>query len=170
MRKKKVRHASIASLIVVGEGPHDEAFIGHMKVLYDNRATNQKVKVESADGGSPSDIINYVVRKKHISYDRKVILMDSDIPLKQQDRDNAKKNNITLIQSTPICLEGMLLEVLGLKAPKSNDACKSKLHPRLSGSPTMKSSYASLFTKDVLDTTAKSQIVQLREYISNSKE
>jgi len=50
---KRNRKVKLSSLIVVGEGPHDKAFINHMKDLYDNRTSGQKVKVESADGGSP---------------------------------------------------------------------------------------------------------------------
>lgn len=168
MRKHKGRRPKVAALIVVGEGPHDEAFINHMKSLYDSRVSGQTVKVESADGGSPGDIINYVVKKKHIAYDRKVILMDSDIPLTAQDKKVANENGITIIQSTPLCLEGMLLDVLGQKIPDSSQACKNKLHPKLSGLPTAKSSYGVLFPKAVLDATPKAQIVDLKKYISNS--
>lgn len=138
-----------------------------MKSLYDRRDSGQKIKVESADGGSPRDIINYVVKKKHIAYDRKVILMDSDIPLPSPDLKNAEKNSITIIQSTPLCLEGMLLDVLGDKIPRTSQSCKTKLHPRLSGPPTEKGSYAELFSKPVLDTTPKQQIVDLKVFMSN---
>ncbi len=168
MSKRKVRSQEVAALIVVGEGPHDEAFINHMKELYDSRESGQKVKVESADGGSPRDIINYVVKKKHIAYDTKIILMDSDISLTDQNRKTAQKNGIIIVQSTPLCLEGMLLDVLGQKIPDSSQACKNKLHPKLSGPPTAKSSYGILFPKAVLDATPKAQIVDLKKYISNS--
>ena len=167
MKKRRGRRTQLATLIVVGEGPHDQAFINHMKELYDHRETGQKVKVESADGGSPQDIIRYVVKKKHIDYDRRVILMDSDIPLQPQDEVEARKSKITIIQSTPHCLEGMLLDILGEKSPVNSQACKARLHPRLNGSPAAKESYASLFPKPVLDRTPKQQIVELRTIISN---
>ena len=50
---KKQRRIQCSSLIVVGEGPHDKAFINHMKSLYDSRNTGQTVKVESAMGRFP---------------------------------------------------------------------------------------------------------------------
>ena len=168
MSKRKPRRAKLASLIVVGEGPHDQAFIKHMKGLYDRRDSGQKVTVEAADGGSPKDVIHYVVKKRHIDYDRKVILIDSDIPLQPQDHKVARKHGITILQSTPHCLEGMLLDVLGNRIPADSQACKGKLHPQLAGPPTEKESYAVLFPKPVLDNTPKEQIVELRGFISNS--
>lgn len=54
--------------------------------------------------------------------------------------------------ATPVCLEGMLLEVL-----------KFKVVDRA----TNKESYATLFTKPVLDETDKEAIVSLRELLAN---
>ncbi|TOB29846.1 hypothetical protein, partial [Vibrio parahaemolyticus] len=69
--------------------------------LYDNRNTGQKVKVESADGGSPRDILKSALKNRHADYDKKYVLMDSDVAVSQQDRDFARKNRIEIIQSTP---------------------------------------------------------------------
>ncbi|WP_250656067.1 hypothetical protein [Alkalimarinus coralli] len=167
MAKRKGRKVKLASLIIVGEGPHDKAFLNHMKRLYDGD-TGQTVKVDSADGGSPADIIKTTDRKyKHAAYDRRYILMDSDVTIRQQDRDRARKLKIQLVISEPICLEGMLLEVLGQKAPDNNDSCKAKLHPQLCGPPTNHNSYSECFPKLVLDKTNKEQIVTLRQIIAN---
>ncbi|MFT4924240.1 MAG: hypothetical protein ACI8WB_000318 [Phenylobacterium sp.] len=166
---KKIRKLKLASLIVVGEGPHDRAFLSHMKDLYDGRHTNQKVRIEAADGGSPSDILKTVIKHKQAAYDRKYVLMDSDVALSQQNRDYATKHKIIILQSQPVCLEGMLLEVLSQKAPVTNHACKAILHPQLSGFPTVKSSYTGLFTKVVLDQTAKVTIQSLRKILLNVK-
>jgi len=48
----KKKHLKLASLIIVGEGPHDKAFLLHMKDLYDSRNTglcciNQKMPLRS---------------------------------------------------------------------------------------------------------------------------
>jgi len=144
---KKIRRIKLSSLIVVGEGPHDGAFLSHMKDLYDSRLTDQKVKIASADGGSPKDILNTVIKNRHIAYDRKFVLMDSDVALTQKDRELAKRNKIVIYHSEPICLEGMLLDILNENIPATNKACKASLHPKLSGLPTEKSSYSDLFTE-----------------------
>ncbi len=168
MAKRKSRKVKLATLIVMGEGPHEKAFLNHMKHLYDDRTTEQKVTIDSADGGSPHDIINSVVRKhRHTDFDRRFVLLDSDVNIEPKDRELARKNRIVLIESKPVCLEGMLLDILDERVPRTNQACKDALHSQLSGKPTIASSYADIFTKDLLDSTEKEQIIVLREVISN---
>ena len=107
-------------------------------------------------------------KDRHADYDKKYVLMDSDVTLSQQDRDFARKHRIEIIQSTPWCLEGMLLDALGERVPNGNDACKCKLHPMLAGAPTDKNSYKILFSKEVVDGSEKEQLVTLRELLSNT--
>lgn len=97
----------------------------------------------------------------------KTVLMDSDVPLTQQNRDFAAKHKIHILQSCPICLEGMLLEVLHQRSPETNKACKALLHSQLSGPAAVKSSYVALFTKMVLDKTTKETIQALRKVLLN---
>ncbi|SON51557.1 conserved protein of unknown function [Vibrio tapetis subsp. tapetis] len=169
LAKKKVRKANIASLIVVGEGIHDRAFLNHMKDNYDGRKTGQVVKIESSDGGSPRNILMSAKKSQEAAYDKRYVLMDSDVAIQQQDWAYAEKHKIEVILSTPVCLEGMLLDVLGVKPGTCGDSCKTKLKPFLGGCPTQKTSYQKSFSKEVLDTTEKDAIVSLRELISNQK-
>lgn len=169
LAKKKIRKANIASLIVVGEGIHDRAFLNHMKDNYDGRKTGQVVKIESSDGGSPRNILMSAKKSQEAAYDKRYVLMDSDVAIQQQDWAYAEKHKIKVILSTPICLEGMLLDVLGVNAGTCGDSCKAKLKPFLGGCPTKKNSYQKSFSKEVLDATGKGTIVSLRELISNQK-
>jgi hypothetical protein len=165
---KKIRRVVKTSLIIVGEGAHDQAFLNHMKELYHNGMANQNVKIEAANGGSPADIIKVLIKKLKIAdYDKSYVLMDTDIPLSDKDYKLAKDNKITMLLSEPLCLEGMLLEVLGQKAALTSQACKDKLHPQLAGKPTEKQSYRIKFPKPVLDITTKQTIVDLRKLIAN---
>lgn len=170
---KKVRQnrrIQQTTLIIVGEGSHEKAFLSHMKVMYDLRNSGQKVKIIKGDGGSPYDVINSTIKKSsHAAYDFKFILMDNDVPIKQQDYDLAKNQNIEILLSEPLCLEGMLLEVIDLKPLNTAEACKKLLHPLLSGKPTEPYSYETLFTKTVLDKTKKLTIVRLKNILSNAK-
>lgn len=166
---KKIRRIKLATLLIVGEGAHEKAFLQHMKSLYDGE-TNQTVKIDAASGGSPIEIIDETIRKfNHADYSRKVILLDSDVVIRQQDRDKARKNKIELIVSYPVCLEGMLLEILGQKVPDhaSGTDCKRRLHSLLQGEPTNPKSYERLFPKCKLDTTTKEQIIRIKNLICN---
>ncbi len=165
MGKRKVQ---LTTLLIVGEGAHDKAFLNHMRDLYDGRETGQKIKVQSADGGSPRDIIKVAIRSKHAAYDRRVVFMDSDVTVTAHDQKFASEHKIELILCEPLCLEGMLLEILGERVLSDCDSCKRKLHSKLSDVPTKKESYRTLFTQSRLETCRKIQIQRLIEIIKNN--
>lgn len=166
----KTKRVKLTTLLIVGEGIHEKAFLQHMKSIYDGE-NNQTVKIDAASGGSPIEIIDDTIRKyNHADYDKKVILLDADITIRQQDWDKARKNNIELIISSPVCLEGMLLAILEYRVAEFSSAtdCKKRLHQLLSGDPTKSSSYAQSFSKSTLDSTTLNQIVRLRNLIGNT--
>lgn len=164
----KPRHVQKTTLIIVGEGAHDKAFLEHMKGVYDTRESGQKIKIDSADGGSPHDVIKTAIKKtSHTAYDQKYILMDSDVAIKQQDLSIARRNNIIILLSEPLCLEGMLLDVLQQWIPETAELCKKSLHPQLVGHPTDAKSYRVLFPQLVLDESTKQTIIDLRTLLKN---
>ena len=164
---RKVKKTLLSTLIIVGEGACEKAFLSHLKGLYSYN-TKQKIKLESADGGSPEDIVRTAIKKtKHIDYDRKFILMDSDISIDDKTIAMAKKAKITIILSKPLCLEGMLLNMLGESVPDTSAKCKSKLHPKLDGNPAYKDSYKKLITNELLESTDIEQIKLLISIIKN---
>lgn len=158
---RRTRKPLLSTLIIVGEGPVEKAFLSYLKELY-SQNTGQKVKVDAADGGSPENIVRTTIGKtKHADYDRKFILMDSDIEVSAKVHAMARKAGIEIIQSEPHCLEGMLLNLLGQKVPATSQKCKDLLHPMLSGPATSKDSYKSLITKQLLDASSIPQINEL---------
>jgi len=164
---RKLKRSLLSTLIIVGEGAHEKAFLSHLKALY-SANTDQKVKIDSADGGSPQDIVRTAVKKsRHIDYDRKFILMDSDIVVDDATKKLAKDNNITIILSEPLCLEGMLLNLLGINAPDTSKKCKALLHPKLDGNPADKNSYIRIINKELLENTQLEQIILLLKIIRN---
>lgn len=166
---KKQRKVQLATLLAVGEGPADKAFINHLKEMY-SQNTGQKVKVEAEDGGSPASMIRNVIRKhRHEAFDRRILLLDEDVPITEGDVAKATKANIELIISTPVCLEGMLLTVIHQQVPEGASAqrCKDILHPQLSGKETKRESYRELFPKPVINATDKNEIVRLRKLMKN---
>lgn len=93
--------------------------------------------------------------------------MDSDVAIKQQDISLAKRNNIIILLSEPLCLEGMLLDILRQRIPETSELCKKSLHPQLAGQPTEAKSYMILFPKSVLDLTKKQAVVDLRKLLTS---
>lgn len=169
MTGKRPRKVKLATLLIVGEGAHDCASLKYLKQLYDVRESGQKVTIQAGDGGSPSSIINTTMRKsRHAEYDRIYILLDEDVEITQHDWELAKRQKIVLIVSTPVCLEGMLLELLGHRTSGYSAAqMKANLHPQLCGMPTDPQSYSELFPKQLLDSCNKSQIIELKKILTN---
>ena len=162
-KRKPTRSVNKTTLLVMGEGEHDKAFLSHMKAIYHERHSGSKIKLDFSSGGSPHDIIKDTVKKNHhVGYDQIFILMDSDVPVNQQDIKVAKDSGITILYSKPLCLEGMLLSVLGQNTPHTAQKCKSALHPQLSDNPALPKSYEPLFAKPVLDQSIHATIKDLR--------
>lgn len=153
---RKVKH----TVLIVGEGVYDYAFLKHLQKLYD-RSTGRKITVKAGDGGSPADVIHCASKRKDIAYDEKWVLIDADIALSPAAFQLAKKCKVGILQSEPWCLEGMLLEIIGEKPPLDNAQCKKRLHPKLAGNPAHSQSYEMLFPKTLLEASNNPTIQQL---------
>lgn len=164
---RKIKRTLLSTLVILGEGACEKAFLSYLKDLY-AKNTGQKITLQSADGGSPEDIVKTAIKKsRDIAYDRKFILIDSDIEMTDRTIALARASNITIILSEPLCLEGMLLKLLGQKIPNSSQKCKSLLHPQLDGKATEKNSYKQLITVEILEQSSIEQIILLLNIIKN---
>jgi hypothetical protein len=168
-RSHRPRQTSKTTLLVVGEGPDDQAFIKHMHQLFRADNTGVKPKIEKQSGGSPGNIITNTARKySHQSFDQKFFVLDSDVPISQQDRDKARKHGYDIILWTPMCLEGTLLDVIGKTVRQDEPAAslKKRLHPLLDGPHTDSSAYKSLFPKAILESTANESVASLKNVLT----
>lgn len=167
--KRKLRIACDTTLLVVGEGPDDKAFIDHMKRLFQKRQRGVKgPKIEAGDGGSADVIITNSIRAyRHQAYTRKLLVLDSDIPPSPAKEREAVNAGFDIILWRPQCLEGALLDVLGepVNAFETSQNLKRRLHPMLSGKHTDPGSYANLFPKIVLESTQNISVSSVRDVI-----
>lgn len=77
MAKRKPRSVNKTTLLVMGEGEHDKAFLSYMKGIYRERRSGSKITLDFSSASSPHDIIKDTVKKsRHVDYDQKFILMD----------------------------------------------------------------------------------------------
>lgn len=115
------------TLLAVGEGKADTAFLSHLRGLYCSDGNGVKVTIRNANGKGPGNVISTAIGALRIqSYDKKLCLLDTDIAWKNQNKNDAKRKKIELIGSTP-CLEGLLLQILGISVPVKSDDCKRQL-------------------------------------------
>lgn len=168
--QRKSRHAVLTTLLVVGEGPDDRAFISHMKQLFCPRGSGLKVQVEAGDGGSAGNIISNSIRSyRGAAYDRHILLLDADLPPTEAERQRAEQAGYEIILWQPQCLEGALLDALGepVRAHETSQQLKQRLHPRLAGRHTEPAAYAELFTADLLQEAGNPALSQLRRALLN---
>lgn len=163
--RQRQHQASQTTLLIVGEGADDQAFIKHMQKQLRSPQSSIKPKIEKQSGGSPGNIIDNAARKyAHQDFDQRFIVLDADVLPNQQQRDKAQKQGFRLIFWSPTCLEGALLDVLNERVRDHETAqqLKVRLHPRLSGHHTEKAAYAVLFTREVLAAATNPSVVEVR--------
>ena len=165
MAKKKVSPRKLKqTLVFIGEGETEKAFLQHIKTLYADGSL--KITVKSAGGKGPSNVIGDAIGTKDNSgCDQVAVLLDTDIPWPKTKVKQAQAKKIKLIGATP-CIEGLMLDILEQPQPipSNNTTCKARMHPQLSGKPTDKASYETLFTEQMLKQAA-TRITELDEII-----
>lgn len=166
MARKKVLRKQKPVLMIVGEGFAEKAFLLHLRGLYSNG--NVSVKVKSAGGKGPKNVILDAVGEFSSARGniKVAALLDTDLEWPVTETKRARAKGILLVGSEP-CLEGLLLDILGLPHPRppSSKNMKAHAHKHLTGSETEKSSYEAAFSKDVLD-KARAKVKQLDELIN----
>lgn len=158
MAKKKVTHRFvIKTLLLVGEGHAEKAFLSHLKSIFSNGKF--KVSIVNAGGKGPEHIISHAIScKKCDGYDFVIVLLDTDLPWPKTHVQRAMAAGINLVGSEP-CLEGLLLDLLGNNKSDNNNGCKDAMHPLLSGPCTERDSYADLFNEALLSNSKNEKIV-----------
>lgn len=160
LRKKRPAKSIKTTILIVGEGPTEKAFLQHLRGLYINRDDEFVIKVECGTGGAPCSVIQRAIRLRGSrAYDKCYVLFDADRPLekdyKLSDRMN-KRPRIEILKATP-CMEGLFLAILShsgfSQAGASSDSCKREFHAKyISAEKKMdKRSYADKFPRTVLD-------------------
>lgn len=159
-------HGKSPTLLAVGEGDVEEAFLQHLRGLYCSTGPESpgvRVTVRNAHGGSPDSIVTYAIGQcRDADYDRRLILLDTDIPWNKATRDKARVKRMALLGSAP-CIEGLLLRILNLPVPTDSATCKIRLRQKTGSDMTDRSDFA-LFDKPTLD-AARGSIPVLDEIL-----
>ena len=158
-RKKLVKRTK-TTILIVGEGPTEKAFLQYIKELYTTRDDDFVVKVERGSGGSPKNVVQKTIRLRGSrAYDKCYALFDEDRPLETDgklEERMKKKPRIEILLTTP-CIEGLFLAILQhpnfSQASASSDNCKREFEANYiqADKKTDKRSYAAVFPRAVLD-------------------
>ena len=160
LRRIKPTKNTKTTILIVGEGPTERAFLQYLKELYILRENNFAVKIESGTGGSPSSIVQKAIRLRGSrGYDKCYVLIDADKPLETDFKlaDRMKKRpRIEVLKVTP-CIEGLFLAILKHSSfsqrSASSDYCKKEFESTYMASDrkTDKRSYVDKFLKTLIN-------------------
>ncbi|MNG76315.1 hypothetical protein D3C79_348390 [compost metagenome] len=113
MRKKIKRLRTVnKTILIVCEGVSDKKFLEKIKKFTVQRDGGLRVTIDESGGGGPKGVLNRAINYPG-QFDNKFMLIDSDIALTQEVVKVSQRKNITIIQSKPFCLEGLLLKSKG---------------------------------------------------------
>ncbi len=152
------------TLLIVGEGDSEEAFLKHLRYLYCSGGAGAAVTVRNAHGKGPENVINHAEKLARIySYDAHTALLDTDILWTEKLKKDARKAKIDMVGSIP-CFEGLLLSILEKHPADQCADCKKAIQQLIEIDLTKHESYARHFPKAVLD-AARSKVVELERLL-----
>ncbi len=157
------RRAALHTVLLVGEGKTDCAFLKYIKSLYIGRGCGVSVKVRNAHGKGPDYMVGYTIGQCNADYDRIAVLLDTDLQMSTATRKRAKRRKIQVIGSTP-CIEGLLLKILGKHVPETSAECKGQRGVTLPAQLTRPENYQEHFPRDLLD-DRRGQVPELDELL-----
>jgi hypothetical protein len=137
------------TLLIVGEGKHEVAFLSHAKRLFVMRDCGLSVHVKDAHGKGALHVIKCAVKhSRNAAYDAVAVLLDSDTWDVRADRE-ARKGKVIVLKSEQ-CLEDMLLRVIGIRSRPAGASLKEIFAPHVKNKPGDSECYAEEFGVDVL--------------------
>ena len=126
-KRRQEWFAQRTTLLAMGEGSVDVAFLKHLRQLYCAQKQGVNVTIRNAHGKGPGNVIRKAIGfSRTTSFDRKLCLIDTDLPWTRKQAKEASDCGIRLIGSTP-CIEGLLLRILGVQVPQLSVDCKRAL-------------------------------------------
>lgn len=153
------------TLLIVGEGHDEVAFLKHVKSLFITRGCGLSVTIKNAQGKGAQHVVEHTIgQKKNAQYNHCAALFDTDTDWNDKVRVLAVDNDIVVLASAP-CLEAMLLRVLSKSDKGSSKALKKRLRNELAGDADKEDSYAKCFTKPALKETKEPCIVELMKLL-----
>jgi len=100
------RRVARHTVLLVGEGTTEWAFLKHIKALYISRGCGVSAAIKNAHGKGPDHVVDYAIRQcRNAAYDRVVVLLDTDLTMSVAVRKRVRSRKIHVIGSTP-CVVG----------------------------------------------------------------
>ena len=145
------------TLLLVGEGATEEAFLKYVKGLYAPRGAGLKVTVKNAHGKGAKHVVEWTVRQMGIAnYDSVAALLDTDQDWSEAVAKQAKSSRIRVLKSEPL-FEAMMLRLIGQSDIGDSKTLKARLAPFVGNDPLRPENYAMRFDRQCLEAGRQSE-------------
>ena len=129
MASRPAKRAPYRTLLLVGEGETEQAFLQHVKALYVPRGSGLRVTVRCAHGKGAGHVVDKAIGwQRSYSYDHIAALLDTDADWTPAVQQRARQKRIQVLKSEP-CIEAMLLRALRQSAVGTAKELKARLAP-----------------------------------------
>lgn len=152
---KKRRSEPGTSVLIVGEGSSEKAFIKHLKGLYCHNS-GVGVRIRKGRGGNPKTIV-ITTKRMAGTYNRRIAVVDNDKGRQQMEDAERKAKDlcVEIVWHKP-CLDAVLLEIRnsGVSyAEKDSRQCKKEFERKYISKKHRSDlhRYERVFPKELLD-------------------
>lgn len=149
MASRLAKRQQYRTLLLVGEGETEEAFLLHVKSLCVQRGSGLRVTVRCAHGKGAGHVVDYAIRQRIHQFDQVAALLDTDTDWNPSVQKRARKKRIQVLKSDP-CIEAMLLRAIGCSAGGSAKELKARLASFVCGDALDPQHYATHFGMEAL--------------------
>ena len=151
MKANAARRTVLRTVLLVGEGYAEVAFIEHLKALYITRGCGIALTIKNARGKGALHVVEVAIRQsKNAAFDVKAALLDIDTGWNEATRNIARKAKVQVVPCVP-CLEAMLLALHGEVQEAQSTAVYKQAFEKRFGSPANETAlYAKHFSKETL--------------------
>jgi hypothetical protein len=121
------------SVLAVGEGDAEKAFLDHLKASYISRNCGVAMTNRLAYGKGARNVVNQAIRyARGVAYSRVLALADTDTDYDVEVQQTAEDNRIILLPSSP-CFEALLLRLHGEERERTSAGHKDAFEARFGG-------------------------------------
>lgn len=156
----------LRTVLLVGEGDAEVAFIEHLKALYITRGCGLALTVKNARGKGALHVVDVAVsQSRNAAFDVRAVLLDTDTDWNDKTQAIARKAKVQVVPCRP-CLEAMLLALHGETAQgKSSAHHKQTFAVRFGAQAHDVSVYGKHFSFELLE-KARSRSPELEQLLA----
>lgn len=137
------------TLLIVGEGRDEVAFLSYLKYQYVARGCGLSVTIKNAHGKGALHVIDRAAaHSANADFDKVAALLDMDT-WDAKAEQLAKRKKIHVLGSDP-CFEAMMLRLIGVNAIGNSHALKKQFAPFVNNDPSRSDHYSLHFGSDLL--------------------